>query len=230
LNGLSPAEFYKSARPTEEEIREAVLWFQQEQRRQERWRLTREGRRDPVRLELLAKGLAELGIADPERRIAVALAGYSREAIVRGLATFQAKQELGTLPPDADAGRYLGGIIRQLDTRIELERTAVHLLKWRLRLADLTLVPLKHAAGRIRSEHPASDCPQAFVDRALEASYAIDFRFWSQVAVEALKEQSTIGKHSLFRTLSTRIAATFKADRERRSDLIDLLAEAVAPP
>jgi hypothetical protein len=48
--------------------------------------------------------------------------------MMRGIATFKAKQENGALPPDVDKGRYLGGIIRNLHQREELERTASYLL------------------------------------------------------------------------------------------------------
>ncbi|MDI1289398.1 MAG: hypothetical protein PSX37_05530, partial [bacterium] len=112
LDGLSPTESYLKARPTPQEMHELRVWFEEHERRQDRARQTREARLDPVRLELLTRGLAELGIPDPERRLTLALAGYAREAIIQGLAIFRAKQTLGTLPADADAGRYLGGIIR----------------------------------------------------------------------------------------------------------------------
>jgi len=104
LRGKTPAETYANASPTPEAVQEARDWFDELQRRQEQARLTREARLDPVRRELLQVGLAELGIPDEEHRLEVALAGYSRDAIARGLATFRAKQELGTLPPDAEPG------------------------------------------------------------------------------------------------------------------------------
>ena len=191
LGGRTPAQVYNQDRPTPEEIKEALDWFQELARRQERARLTREARRDSVRLTLLTQGLEELGIPDPDRRIAVDLAIYAREAIARGLATFRAKQDLGTVPPDAEPARYLGGIIRQLHIRLELEQTSSHLLEQRIRLGDLTLKPL-HAAA------------------------------------EALRALPANQRSALYPNLCRRIAASFKTDRERRANLIDQMAEAVA--
>lgn len=230
LNGQTPADAYKQARPTEKELEEARAYVQQLLRRQERARLTREARRDPVRLGLLTQGLAELGIADPDRRLAIALAGYAREAIARGLATFRSKQELGTVPPDADPGRYLGGIIRQLNTRLELEHTAVHLLEQRLRLRDLSLEPLQRLEEQTRTEQSAATLPQVFVDRALEATCEVDFRFWSLVAADALSMQPADVRTLTYHFLCRRIAASFKTERRRREDLIDRLAAIALPP
>lgn len=226
LNGRSPAEAYAGARPTPEDIREAVEWFNELQRREQRARQTREARRDPVRRELLKRGLADLEIPDPDQRLEISLAYYGRDAIARGLATFAAKKERGVLPPDADPGRYLGGIIRQLDIRLELEQISIHLMKQRIRLNDFTLAPLQRKADQFRSILPAAALPQAFVDLALGAPCAVDFRFWAQAAAEALSALPPSQTAGLYQPLCRHIAATFKTDRERRADLIDVLAEA----
>lgn len=228
LLGRTPVEAYANAKPTAEEIEEARKWFRELQRRQERARLTREARRDPVRIQLLMQGLAELGIPDPDQRLTISLAYYAREAIARGLATFRTKQELGTLPPGTDPGAYLGGIIRNLHTRLELERFSVHAMEQRIRLQDFTLAPLERAARQLRSEVSLPALPQAFVDRALAATYAVDFRFWTQAAADALTALPAGQGAALYQPLCRRIAASFKTDRERREDLIDRLAEVLA--
>lgn len=229
LLGRTPAEAYANAKPTPEEIEEARKWFRELQRRQERARLTREARRDPVRIRLLMQGLAELGIPDPDQRLTISLAYYAREAIARGLATFRAKQDLGTLPADAaDHGSYLGGIIRNLHTRLELERFSVHAMEQRIRLHDFTLAPLERAARELRSEVSLPALPQAFVDRALAATCAVDFRFWTRAAAEALSALPAGQGAALYQPLCRRIAASFKTDRKRREDLIDQLAEVLA--
>jgi hypothetical protein len=230
LKGRSPAKAYSEDQPTQEDIRQAVAWAEELRRRHELARLTREARRDPARIELLKRGLAELGIADPDNRLAIALAYYSRDAIVRGIAVFQTKHEQGTVPQGADPGRYLGGIIRQFNTRLELERTSDHLLEQRIRLRDISLEPLQRQADRARLEMAPIAVPQAFVDRALEATWAIDFRFWGKAAAGALLALPADSRPELYRSLSRRIAASFKVDRERREDLIDWLAAATVPP
>lgn len=227
LQNLTPARACLEARPTPEQIQAAKDWFLELQRRQQRAQLTREARRDPVRLVQLTQGLAELGIPDPEGKLAVALAYYGREAITRGLSTFSAKQALGTLPDHADLGAYLGGIIRQLHTRLELERYSEYLLEQRVRLRDLTLAPLARTAENLRLTLPSEALPQTFTDHALNARWEVDFRYWGRAAGEALSAQPPEARGPLYRSLSRRIAATFKSDRLRREDLIDRLAQAL---
>ena len=228
LGGASPKEFYENARPTEEDIREAIRWFQELQRREIQARRTREARRDPVRVELLKQGLADLGIPDPHHHVAISLAYYSPDAIAHGLAVFRAKKELGTIPSDADHARYLGGIICQTDTQLELDRISKFYLEQRIRLSDITLRNLEYAAQEIRAEVPQGDVPQAFADRALKATYAIDFDYWARAAARALATLPAAKKTALYHSLCRRIAGTFKADKARREKLICILAEATA--
>ena len=229
LGGRTPADVYLNDKASSEELQAALEWFRELQRQQEQMRLTREARRDPVRLTLLKQGLAKLGIPDPDNHLAISLAYYSREAIARGLATFQAKKDTDTLPPSlTNHGRYLGGIIKNLHTKFELEAFSTRILEQRIRLHDLSLAPLKRAADDIRSELPLQDHPQAFVDRALHAQYAVDFRFWAEAAAKALEALSAALREQLYAPLTRRIAASFKVDAQRRADLIDRIAEAQA--
>jgi hypothetical protein len=68
-------------------------------------RRTRDARRDPVRIKLLKPGLAELAIADPDDRLAKALACYCRDSTTRGLAVYAKKRDLGTLPDEVQTCR-----------------------------------------------------------------------------------------------------------------------------
>jgi transposase InsO family protein len=223
LKGKTPAEAYAKTEVTPQERAAIREWIKRQLSSHE----TREARRDPARIELLTQGLAQAGMADPEGRHAKMLAYYSREAIVRGLATFLAKQELGTVPSGADPVRYLGGIIRQLDIRLELERISMHLLAQRLRLRDLTLAPLQRAAEQVRQNHEPSQQVQVFAEHALRATLMVDAQFWMAEAAAALRTLTATDKAALYERLCRRVAATFSADRLRRQDLIDRLAAAV---
>jgi hypothetical protein len=182
LDGRSPRDVYRDDRPTPEQIQEGKDCILELRRRQERIRRTREARLDPAILALLAAGLPELDIADTDGRIASSLAGYSRDAIVYGLAAFAAKRDLDAVPADAEPHRYLGGIIRNCHIHLELEYTSRHLLEQRLRLADLALKPLVQKADRIRETRPAIEVPRECVDQALQAETLIDFRFRTRAA------------------------------------------------
>ena len=229
LGGLSPAQACARSKHTQEDIDRAVKYFRELQDRDEQARLTRDARLDPVRITLLTEGLAKLGIPDPENSLAKSLAYYCRDAIVRGLATFESKRDVDTIPAkEADHGRYLGGIIRNLHTQLELDRFSVYIMEQRLRCRDLTLEPLKRAAGELRSTLPVIELPQAFVDRALNATYAVDFRFWAQSANDALAALPAASREKCYQALTLRVSASFKVDQRRRADLIDSLAEALA--
>src|SRR5690606_18288227 len=123
--------------------------------------------------------------ADPKGSLATTLARYSREAIAYGLATFHTRKEQGTLPPSADH-RYLAGIIRNDHEKRHLLEFSEHLFQQRVRLRDFSLAPLARLAERIRATKTLSELPQSFVSLALQAQFEIDFRYWTQAAVDAL--------------------------------------------
>jgi hypothetical protein len=227
LGGRTPTQAYQGANPTPEEIKEALAWIRELLQRQERARMTREARLDPVRIQLLKQGLADLEIPDPDQSLTLALAGYCREAIAYGLAVFNSKKELGTLHAVDDHGRYLGGIIRQRHIQLELQHTSDHLLIQRIRLGDLTLEPLQRAAEELRTQVSVSALPKTLVDRALEADSEVEFRLWMREAGNALSELPKDQRETLYKPLTRRIAASYKTDRQRRTELIDRMAQVV---
>lgn len=226
LGGLSPADAHAQSRPTEDQLAAAMKWFAELRRRQEQTRKTRAQKADPIRRALLESALAELGIPDTEGRLAASLARYGIDALLRAIAAFRARLERGTLPPDVDAGRYLAGFARNLDTRLDLERMGEHLLAIRLRHRDLSLDALQRDMRSLQSVTQAEHQPQAAIDCALAAGPSIDFRFWVRVAADALA--ATTHAVANYRHLVRRVAASFSTDRDRRAALIDALAQAVA--
>jgi hypothetical protein len=228
LGGRTPADTYRDARPTAEDVEKAKDYIAELKRRAERARRSREARADPVRRALLTEALARLQIPDPGERIATRLAIYGLDAILRGIATFEAKRERGTVPPDVAPHRYLGGIIRRLDERLEIQSTADRLLAVRLRARDITLQPLASDLERLRVDAPPQDLPALLVDRALQARPQVDFRFWLHQAGEALTALGHTEATARYRPLARIIAAHFDVERDRRADLIDALAQAVA--
>jgi hypothetical protein len=185
---------------------------------------------DPVRIGLLKKGLAELGIPDHDDRLAKGLACFSRDAIMRGLAIFEAKRDKGTLPQESHLdGAYLGGIIANKHTQLELERVEVHLMKQRLRARDLSLDPLTIAANKLRARHSKDDLAKGelvkdFLEHALAAPYKIDFLFWAKATTDAFGFLPKIQRQALYKTMIRRVMAASKVNPDRRADLIDRLA------
>ncbi len=229
LGGLSPAESYRNARPTEEQIEEAKKWILELRRREKVARMSRERRADPIRLELLRTELQRLGINDPKGSIALSLAGYSMDAILTGIAIFEAKQTQGTLPKDCQPARYLGGIIRNTDERQFLELMGRKLLALRLSVSDKQLTPLRADATEIAA---AADGPAdracAFIDRALHADCTLIFRFWSSRAIDAMADLPESEVAAMSTHVRRLLAASFRTDiRRRERFLADLLAASV---
>jgi len=227
LGGLSPAQHHHQARPTPEQIDAAKAHIAELRRRYELAQQTAERRADPIRRALLDEQLDKLGIPDPDGRIAVGLCRYSTDAIVRGLATFAAKREMGTVPADADPARYLGGIIRNLHDRTELDKTAQRLLELRIRQRDLCLDALEADLCRVNETSPPDDRPIHLVQRSLDAERTIDFRFYARAASQALADLSPQTATSLYPRLVRQVAGSFSVDKRRREDLIASLAVAV---
>jgi hypothetical protein len=225
LGGLSPAQAYSESAPTIEEIQKAMNELRERQKQQEKATATQQAQRDPVRLRLLAEGLAELGIADPTGSLATTLARYSREAIVYGLAVFRTKKEQNTLPPGADY-RYLAGIIRNDHEKRHLLQFSEHLFRQRVRLRDFSLSPLERLAERIRATKALPERPQSFVSLALKAEFEIDFRYWTRAAFDALAALPWEQRPALYHHLCRLIAASFRTQKERRETLVDRLADA----
>ncbi len=228
LGGRSPADVYRDRTVEPEQLDEARRWIAELSRRADKARRTAEARADPVRRALLREGLERLGIDDPNGRLEVDLARYAEEAIVRGLATFAAKQEAGTVPNDAEPGRYLGGIIRKLSERLELQVTADRLLELRLRHRDLTLDRERAVADRLVASTPHVDLPAAFVERAitLDHDLPVAFRFYARCAVNAVRWLPAELKAPLVAPLIRRVSAAFGVDRDDRADLIARLTAA----
>jgi hypothetical protein len=230
LGGQTPIEAYQGKVVTPQDVQAAQKVIHELRRRAELSQKTRLERADPIKRQLLTQALGELYIDDPEERLCHALCTYSTSAMMRGIATFKAKQQNGTLPLDVDKGRYLGGIIRNLHQREELERTASYLLEQRLRHQELSLAPLRREAQRLISTLPPSLQVERFVNFALGAEPLIDFRFWGYAAAESLREVSESQAAALYPALTRKIAATFSTTKQRREDLIAWLAEAAVVP
>lgn len=232
FKGKSPAQVFLESCPTQEDTEAFIKWAQELWRQQEAYRMTREARLDPQRLETLKEGLLRLDIPDPNDRLAKALARFCRDSIARGLATFESKRDNGTVPQEThQQGAYLGGIIANLHTQLELERFAVHLMKQRLRARDLTLEPLARMADELRAnasnQEQRPGLVKAFLQRALDAPYKIDFLFWAKATTDALFSLPETIRAALCETLVRRVTKAFATDRDRRADLVDRLVSCI---
>jgi len=224
LGGRPPAEAYLSSRPTEEEIRAANEYLTELKDRQNKIRQSMLERTDPVKLQLLEDELSRLELDDPRHANAMWLARYSLDAIVLGLATFEAKLDKGTVPHGADPLRYLGGIIRNINDKDELDSISEHLLRLRLRQKEMSLQYLQAEEARIRAAASDEEVVEAFANKALDASAELDSRFWASLAKSAIASLDLPAATAVYKHLSRCIARNFHASRARRTDLIAALA------
>jgi transposase InsO family protein len=227
LGGRTPTDVYQKTQPTAEEIAQAKAWADDLRKREEMTRQTLEAKADPVRRQLLDDAFPDFGITDPDGRLAMRLAAsYAQEAIVRGLATFRAKTQMGTVPAGADRGRYLAGIIRNIHGQLEDIAYADALLDLRLRHRDLSIRCLEKEADRITRENPASGSLRcwAILDRALQADPLVDFRFWVERFRKELDALSPWMRRTLYRWMTQHISRAYRTLRDRRRELIATLS------
>lgn len=226
LGGRSPASYYADQKPSAADLAEARAWIDELKSRADKARRTAERRADPIRRQILASALASFGVDDPDERLAISLSRYSMDAILRGVAILGAKVERNTVPIDADIGPYLGGIIRNVDSELELLAMADHLLELRLRHRDLSLAPLELEIATIREQSAPEQYLFALLRRALDAKPDIDFRFFCRHTCEALAKLGDAASGHL--THLVRITSSyFGASKARRSQLIACLTKAV---
>lgn len=225
LGNRSPADYYKSQVPTDEENAEAQWWFTELQRRQEQMRRTREQRADQEKLAFLQDALASLGISDPKNTLAVSLAYYSRGAILAGVSILQAKL-LTETAPQGDLGRYLGGIIRNQHDQNEFSLTTEFNLQNRERFQDICLRSLLRQEEELWAEQISSEqMLLRLVDRALLAPCAIDFHFWASRCAGVLSEAGDVA--GLYRAATLRIGAAYRVDQQRKRSLCNRLSLAL---
>ncbi len=229
LGGRTPADSYMNECPTKEQVEAAKQWILELRRREQVARNRRLRCTDPIRRDLLRVELQRLGIDDPKGNIALSLAGYSMDAIVTGIAIFDAKLQRGTLPQDCLPDRYLGGIIRNVEEREFIERMGRKLLALRLGVRDKQLAPLRAQATDIEAAaHGAAERSHKFVLQALKAASTMTFRFWSSRALDAIGAVPASEFAAVCTHLRRLIAASFGVDiRRRERFLADLMTAAV---
>ncbi len=226
LNKKSPADYYRSHQPTPAEIDEIKRWIRELRRRQEKLRQTRQQRADRVKVDFLKQALAELGIEDPNDKLAIDLSFYGRDAIVDGLATYQAKSNMGTLPADALPGPYLGGMIRNKSRQLEIILQSEKNIENRKKLDDLSLRHLCREADLLEQESDQQLLWKQKLYRTLHAPRTVDYYFWSGRCAEHLAKLDQPERLAEYRRAARYIAANYKSDRTRQQALVDRLARA----
>ena len=228
--GRTRVDIYAES-PTDEQIAAARRALEERCRRQELARATLEARERPEVRALCDAHFERLGLTDPQRHVRLAIARYTLDAIVDGIAIFDGKRRAGTLPEDADA-RYLLGIVRNVEAQREGEYVAEALLKLRLEARDQALAAL--TAQRTLACRPTrgtleliADC----VDRALTTDRLLDRLFWLGVLADEVHKRATDPDHKgrLYLAAARRINTTFRVSPRERQNAVRFLVDHLVP-
>jgi len=112
------------------------------------------------------------------------IARYPLDAVLAGIATFEARQLTGSLPDGVD-GRYLLGIVHNIAQQDEGLRISDALLRERLAARDRLLVDLEECRDTLLQMVPEPrDLLHTLLDRALGTDRRLDRLFWLRRGVE----------------------------------------------
>lgn len=228
MNGFTRVALYgETVTP---EMREAAQKALRERMRKlELARQARAARLDPVVKALLDDGFARLALIDPERHIRDAIACYSHNSIVAGIAIFAGKRVANTLPAGVD-GRYLLGIVKNVEHIHEADAIFDALLSERLAARDRFLKPLVEDRDAIQATTATAGTKvDAFVDRLVDAERTIDRTFWLDALAQLLAELDEEQRRGLARRAARRINAVFRVPVADRAYLVRSLLRRLWP-
>lgn len=226
-DGRSRIELYADA-PTDEQIEQARRELRELADRQERARQTLSARRRPELLALLDDFFERLGLLDPERHFRIAMAAYSKDAIIDALAIFEGKRRANTLPDGADA-RYLLGIVKNVTAKTEGEHIAECLYQFRMEAQQRFLAPLRQEREALRDETDVTRVLSTCIDNALETPSNLERSFWLDAIVETLSKLPDDERESRFHYAARRIEATFAVTPRQRHDAVRYVADRLVP-
>jgi len=228
-DGRSRFQHYTDDEPTPEEVEAAKAALAQRLRKQELARKTRTARLDPVTREMLERAFEQLDLADPDGNIRDAIAGFPLDAILAGLAIFEAKHERGTLP-EGVGGLYLKGIVRNVADEDEGLLIAEKLWQARRAAGDLVLRRLDDVL--VDNEEDALDTldlVRRLTDLAMATDRALDRVFWLRALADTITVEPSEEHDTLFIIAVRRIHSTHRVPKTLRNIATRRLAAMVRP-
>jgi len=228
-DGRSRVQLYRDHDPTPEEIQRAKAALAERLRKQQRAQQTMAARQNPVVTAALDAAFRRLGLDDPDGHLRTAIASWPIDAVLAGIAIFQAKHDAGTLPTGADA-RYLRGIVKNIADEAEGWAIAEALLRERLAARDRALaLPWKQLEDIDRTADDIHKRLLALIDRALDADRRIDRSFWILAAADLVRDQQPPHHTPLLRLAARRIHATRRIPHRERLALVRFLYAKAIP-
>jgi hypothetical protein len=214
---------------TDEQIADARRALEERIQKLERARRTRAERLDPAVCAYLDDAFARLELLDPKRHVRDVIAGYPRDAIVDGIATYAAKRQRGTLPEGADA-RYLLGIVRNIHHTHESDAILDALLRERLDARDRFLAPLVQRKQDVLAANPDIVAAlDAITDALTAADRELDRHFWIHNAEALIEPLQGEQRTTLTRRVARRIHRAFGIPPRERERLTRMLVRMLIP-
>lgn len=224
--GRSRIDIYREEEPSDEQIAAAKSALEARKKQQEKAFKTRLAREDPTKRVLLERHFDRLELADPSGNTKSAIARYPLDAIIDGIAVFEAKRAANALPDDTGAS-YLLGIVSNRAHDDEQRHMIEALIRLRREARDQLIIPLEDAKNRI-----ARDCLEPlerilrFVEAVIDSDRELDRLFWLAATSDLIADEPEVEQVNLFRTASGRIRTAYRMPHRHREKAILYLAQA----
>ncbi len=226
--GQSRIDLYKE-NVTPEQIEKAYKKLKEIKVRQDKSYATQQARQEPVVIDFLDKTVERLNLQDPDRQVRIALGRYPLDAIVSGVAIFEAKRTTKTLDDAVDI-RYLLGIVKNVSAKQELEHLAESLWRLRSEVIDSQKEQWENEKRKITQESQSVEHRRnQYIDRALKETYPRARQYWLQAVEQELKTEPQAERQDWFRKLAKRIGTTYSASVQVRQDALRQLSEWLLP-
>jgi hypothetical protein len=225
-DGKTPYELYRDADPSPEEVVAAVARLRAIKDRIDARAAREAARRDPYVRATLEDAFARFGFAD-EGDLLASLCTLSLPAVQSAIAIYAAKCAAGSLPADAGL-RYFAGIARNRQHEIELQLYETELVSLLEREEQLVTAHLERKAAGLA---PLDLAPRlgAIVHELLTVPVPVAQVFWRrrfEAAAVAVREHV---RAPLRRWLCQRIRRFFRATKQVRQQLLDLVIRVLRP-
>ncbi len=225
-DGLTPYELYRDADPSPEEVAAAVDKLRAIKERIETREQREAARRDPHVRATLEDACARFGLTE-DGDVLDSLSILPLQAVQTAVAIYAAMHAAGSLPPDAGI-RYLAGIARNHHYARELELFEEELVSL---LEREQVSVMAHFERKAATLTPLDLAPRlgAIIHELLTINVPVAQVFWRrQLTTLAVSVPSHL-RTGLRRWLCDRIRRRFRATKQHRQQLIELVVRLFRP-
>ena len=224
-DGRTPYELYRDADPSADEIAAAAERLRAIKKQIDTREAREQARRDPAVLATIEQAMERFGFSD-DGDVAASLRTLPLAALQNAIAIYAAKQQSGSLPPDAGI-RYFAGIARNCHHEHELLLFEHELVAQLERTGQLVRVHLERKAASLSSLELAPRL-LAIVHELLTVSAPLSQVFWRRSFQTEAHVAPVALRADLRRRLCERIRRHYAATKRRRQLLTELVVRALS--